>query len=126
MSNSDQSSVQSDLDAVSECGTYIIEDDPLDEKNTVSFKRYVRPEGLRHGTFDIHGLLSSTSNTIHRPVVDKNIPKGNLYFSSSSSNSSLVSVNDEDVKISVRSQLSTTPTQFNPIKPAESFGENFQ
>lgn len=114
----DQSHIQSDLDTVSECGTYIIDDDPLDEKNTVSFKRYVRPEGFRHGTFDIHGLLSSTANTIHRPVVDANIPKGNLCFSSSSSsNSSLVSVNEEDVKISVRSQ-------FNPIKPAESFGEN--
>lgn len=115
---------EKNLDTVSESGTYIIDDDDdQDEKINRSFKRYIRSDKHRHGTFDIHGLLSSTSHEIHRPVVDTNMLGENLSMSSSSSSSSLLSsLNDEQVKISVRSERSPTPTK--QIKPAEAFSKN--
>jgi hypothetical protein len=102
-------------DTVSDAGTYIIDDDDSEQKipsSSSSFKRYVNPAKARHGTFDIHGLISSTSHTIHRPIVDSNLQKKDL--SLSSSNSSLLSFNeDEENKSSIQNQ----------IKPPESFGK---
>lgn len=97
----------SDLDTVSESGTYIIDDE---ETNPVGFKRYVRSEDNRHGTFDIHGLLA---NNTHRPMVDS---KGNL--GCSSSNSSLELIGEDDAKISKQ--------MITPIKPSEAFGKSFE
>ena len=102
---------EKNLDAISESGTYILDDD---EKDTSSFKRYISSDKHRHGTFDIHGLFSSTSHEIHRPIVDGNLSGENLSLSTSTS--SLLSLTDDQVKISVRS---TTPTK--QIKPPEAF-----
>jgi hypothetical protein len=114
-----------DIDAISDAGTYIIEDDETEQKTNSSsaMKRYGNKTKTRHGTFDIHGLISSTAHTIHRPIVDSNISKQNL--SCSSSNSSLLSFNEIEESLSsfIPQQISTSPKQ-NQIKPAESFGEH--
>ena len=115
-----------DIDALSDAGTYIIEDDESEQKfnpsvSSSAFKRYVNPTQHRHGTFDIHGLIASTSHTIHRPVVDANIPQED--FSASSTDSSLLSFNeDEEIKSSTQDHC-LIPAKQSQIKPAESFGK---
>jgi hypothetical protein len=107
-------------DTVSDAGTYIIEDDDSEKKlSSSSFKRYVNQAKNRHGTFDIHGLISSTAHTIHRPIVDSNLQKKDL--SLSSSNSSLLSFNEDE-----ENKSSLTPPAENQIKPAESFGKKLE
>jgi len=114
------SSDHHDIDALSDAGTYIIEDDidiALDdepeqdieqqndtqEQNSPSslsspFRRYATTKRNRHGTFDIHGILSppspspsATTHAINRPIVDLNIPTHDLSSSSSSSSANLSS-----------------------------------
>jgi hypothetical protein len=145
-----------DIDALSDAGTYIIEDDPdivqddITEQNnnsSSSFKRYANPSKHRHGTFDIHGMISSAAHTIHRPVVDSNIPTRDIPSPSLSNSSSLSSVhsfsneNDQSIQKDVENasenkssnglksasntllqQKSTTPPKIQ-IKPAECFGK---
>jgi hypothetical protein len=115
-------------DTVSDAGTYIIEDDDSEKKlSPSSFKRYVNQAKNRHGTFDIHGLISSTAHTIHRPIVDSNLQKKDL--SLSSSNSSLLSFNeDEENKSSLTppAENQIKPPTENQIKPAESFGKKLE
>jgi hypothetical protein len=150
------SSDYNDIDTLSDAGTYIIDDDiniEQDEQSeqkinsSSSFKRYVNPTKNRHGTFDIHGLISSKAHTVHRPVVDSNIPTHDLPSSSLSNSSSLSSLlsftNDNDqnthsdvenaagnklsndmktVSNTLLQQQSTTPPK-KQIKPAECFGK---
>jgi hypothetical protein len=116
------SSDHHDIDALSDAGTYIIEDDidiALDdepeqdieqqndtqEQNSSSslsspFRRYAKTKRNRHGTFDIHAILSpsspppTTTSVIHavnRPIVDLNIPTHDLSSPSSSSSPNLSS-----------------------------------
>jgi len=101
-----------DIDALSDAGTYIIEDDidiarddepeqdleqpeqnqtPEQTSSSSSFKRYTKTRKNRQGTFDIHAIVSTTTATtteaqaVNRPVVDLNIPTHDLSPSSSSS-----------------------------------------
>jgi hypothetical protein len=94
-------------------------------------RRYVNQTRNRHGTFDIHGFKPATEHTIHRPLVDLNMPTHDL-SSSSSSSSSLISPpveNDSSILNSfahapttlLQQQSKIPPTQ-NQIKPAECFG----
>ena len=113
------SSDHHDIDALSDAGTYIIEDDSdiahddepeqdleqpppsvEQEQNEISqsnspstFKRYTKTRKNRQGTFDIHALASSTvpTNTVNRPIVDSNVPTHDLTLSSSSSSANLSS-----------------------------------
>lgn len=115
------SSDHRDIDALSDAGTYIIEDDsdiarddepeqdleqpPPEEhepnetsqsNSSTSFKRYTKTRKNRQGTFDIHALSSSSSATapshpVSRPVVDSNVPTHDLSPSSSSSSANLSS-----------------------------------
>lgn len=111
------------IDTLSDTGTYILDDDDEVEQKTTSlstpsaFKRYGNPSKGRHGTFDIHGLISATAHTIHRPIVDSNIPKEDLSLSSSS-NSSIHSFNEDEII----SDNKSSPQQYQQIKPAEAFG----
>ncbi len=126
------SSDHHDIDALSDAGTYIIEDDidiarddepeqDIEQKNDTqeqtspsvssSFKRYAKTKRNRHGTFDIHSISSSsittaTTHNVHRPVVDLNIPTHNLSSPSSSSSSSSSSAN-----LSSSSSLLSLPTE---------------
>ncbi|CAF0739599.1 unnamed protein product [Rotaria sordida] len=113
-----------DIDALSDAGTYIIEDDidiahddepeqDIEQQNdrqekistpstASSFKRYATTRRNRHGTFDIDGISSKTTHTVNRPIVDLNVPTHNLSPSSSSvssanstSSSSLLSLPTE-------------------------------
>ena len=79
------------------------------------------PAKARHGTFDIHGLISSAAHTIHRPIVDSNLQKKDL--SLSSSNSSLLSFNEEEED---KPSVPIPPPIQNQIKPPESFGKNIR
>ncbi|CAF1224718.1 unnamed protein product [Rotaria sordida] len=99
------SSDHHDIDTLSDSGTYIIEDDgdiahddELEQKNNSSstFKRYVNQIKNRHGTFDIHQLVSSTTKTINRPIIDSNIST-NEFISSSSSLLSFSNENDHNI-----------------------------
>ncbi|CAF0776324.1 unnamed protein product [Rotaria sp. Silwood1] len=104
------SSDHHDIDALSDAGTYIIEDDvdiarddepeqDIEQQNDTqdntsppstssSFKRYAATKKNRHGTFDIHGTSSKTTHTVNRPIVDLNVPTHDLSLPSSSSSSS--------------------------------------
>ncbi|CAF2705962.1 unnamed protein product [Rotaria sp. Silwood2] len=104
------SSDHHDIDALSDAGTYIIEDDvdiahddepeqDIEQQNDTqekssppstssSFKRYAGTKRNRHGTFDIHGTSSKTTHTVNRPIVDLNVPTHDLSLPSSSSSSS--------------------------------------
>ncbi|CAF3711818.1 unnamed protein product [Rotaria sp. Silwood1] len=127
------SSDHHDIDTLSDAGTYIIEDDnELEQKNnsSLAYKRYVCQTKNRHGTFDIHQLITSTTQTINRPIIDLNISKNDL-VSSSSSSSSIVSFsneNDHNIHNELENQSSNdtsnillqSPSQ-NQIKPAEYF-----
>jgi len=124
-----------DIDALSDAGTYIIDDDESEQKlnlssaSTSAFKRYGNQTKTRHGTFDIHGLISSTAHTIHRPVVDSNIPKHDLSVlsSSSSSNSSLHSFNEDDNISETKSSLQQQSIPLHKqIKPAEAFSKKLK
>jgi hypothetical protein len=120
-----------DIDTLSDAGTYIIDDDESEQKlnssSSSSFKRYGNQTKTRHGTFDIHGLISSTAHTIHRPVVDSNIPKHDLSVSSSSSNSSLHSFNEDDSISETKSSLQQQSTPpHKQIKPPEAFSKKLQ
>jgi len=122
-----------DIDTLSDAGTYIIDDDESEQKlnssSSSSFKRYGNQTKTRHGTFDIHGLISSTAHTIHRPVVDSNIPKHDLSVlsSSSSSNSSLHSFNDDDNISETKSSLQQQSIPLHKqIKPAEAFSKKLK
>lgn len=111
-----------DIDALSDAGTYIIEDDgdiaqdaeteqdyePKEDTNdhssvstssvTSPFRRSITKRRNRHGTFDIQGLVSNNSQSVTRPVVDINSPHNDLSSStasSKSSSSSLLSVPTE-------------------------------
>jgi hypothetical protein len=124
------SSDHHDIDALSDAGTYIIEDD-IDiarddepeqdleqqqkdtpkQKSSSSFKRYTKTRKNRQGTFDIHAISSSTTaaaattttaaHTVNRPIVDLNIPTHDLCSSSSSSS----------VNLSSSSSLLSLPTE---------------
>ncbi|CAF0763423.1 unnamed protein product [Adineta ricciae] len=120
------SSDHHDIDALSDAGTYIIEDDldiahddepeqdveeeeerqqqqHNDTQESISsplstsspFKRYATTKRNRHGTFDIHGISSSSTATsthaVTRPIVDLNIPTHDLSSPSSSSSANLSS-----------------------------------
>ena len=107
-----------DIDALSDAGTYIIEDDidiarddepeqdleqpeqnqtPEQTSSSSSFKRYTKTRKNRQGTFDIHAIVSTTTTAttgaqpVNRPVVDSNIPTHDLSPSSSSSSANLSS-----------------------------------
>ncbi|CAF4161885.1 unnamed protein product [Rotaria socialis] len=120
------SSDHHDIDALSDAGTYIIEDDidiahddepeqdieqqtDIQENNSPpsistssSFKRYAATKRNRHGTFDIQGVLSKTPQSVNRPIVDLHVPTHDLLSSSSSgttdssSSSSLLSLPTEN------------------------------
>ncbi|CAM2700452.1 unnamed protein product [Rotaria socialis] len=120
------SSDHHDIDALSDAGTYIIEDDidiahddepeqdieqqtDIQENNSPpsistssSFKRYAATKRNRHGTFDIQGVLSKTPQSVNRPIVDLHVPTHDLSSSSSSgttdssSSSSLLSLPTEN------------------------------
>ena len=121
------SSDHHDIDALSDAGTYIIDDDidiaqddepeqdieqlnDTNEQNSPStssksspFKRYATTKRNRHGTFDIHSISSSstaTTHTVNRPIVD--IPTHDL----SSPTSSSISANS-----SSSSSLLSLPTE---------------
>ena len=120
------SSDHHDIDALSDAGTYIIEDDidiaqddepeqdiepqndiheqnsPSSTSKTSPFKRYATTKRNRHGTFDIHSLSSSATltHTVNRPIVD--IPTHDL----SSPTSSSISANS-----STSSSLLSLPTE---------------
>ncbi|UJR33988.1 hypothetical protein I4U23_021403 [Adineta vaga] len=114
------SSDHHDIDALSDAGTYIIEDDldiahddepeqdiepqnDIQEQNSSPsstsspFKRYATTKRNRHGTFDIHGISSSmtttsaAAHTVNRPIVDLNIPTHDLSSPSSLSSSANLS-----------------------------------
>jgi len=126
------SSDHHDIDALSDAGTYIIEDDidiarddepeqdieqqnEIQEHNSPSlstsspFRRYATTKRNRHGTFDIHRISSpttaATTHTVNRPIVDLNIPTHDL--SSPSSSSSLSS----SANLSSSSSLLSLPTE---------------
>ena len=105
------SSDHRDVDALSDAGTYIIEDDgdiAQDDEperdlehvpdsndpasassSSVSspFRRYVTTKRNRHGTFDIHGLPSPNVSVVNRPIVDSNPVPHDLSSPSSSTSS---------------------------------------
>lgn len=157
-----------DLDGLSDAETYVIEDaadvaqddqpeqdveENLQQTTPVQqpmMRRYANRAKNRHGTFDIQGMLSAVANTIHRPIVDANIPTRDQTsaISNSSTSSSLVSHSaDLDSNListssdehqpahtlghvqhrqrqrptSLVEQQSHTPPQ-HLVKPAESFG----
>ncbi len=109
------SSDHHDIDALSDAGTYIIDDDidiarddepeqDIEQQNDIQeqtssslsspFKRYAATKRNRHGTFEIHSLSSpppTTTHTVTRPIVDLNIPTHDLSSSSSSSSANLSS-----------------------------------
>jgi len=66
--NSECSATLNDeLDGLSDAGTYIVDDEDIDEKTSISsFKQSV----LRHDTFEIQGFLSSISHSTHVPHVN--------------------------------------------------------
>lgn len=127
------SSDHHDIDALSDAGTYIIEDDidiahddepseqdtepqnDTKEQQTIatvpsSFRRYATTKKNRHGTFEIHPITSPTSSTnsqtVNRPVVDLNVPTHDLSSPSSSTSSPSSSAN-----ISSSSSLLSLPTE---------------
>lgn len=122
------SSDHHDIDALSDAGTYIIEDDidiarddepeqdiepenDTQEQNSSTlsspFRRYAATKKNRHGTFEIHPLSSSTkSQTVNRPIVDLNIPTHDLSSPSSASSSPSSSAN-----LSSSSSLLSLPTE---------------
>ena len=127
------SSDHHDADALSDAGTYIIEDD-LDiarddepepdidqptqenqiEQPTTSnaFKRYAKTKHTRHGTFDIHALTSSpstatTTQTVNRPIVDLNIPTHDITSPSSSTSSANLSSSSSLLSLPTESDNST-------------------
>jgi len=132
------SSDHHDIDALSDAGTYIIEDDVDMAQNNNSepkmnasslHRRYVNQTRNRHGTFDIQGLKPATEHTIDRPLVDLNTPTHDLSSSSSSSSSSLISPLVEN-DFSILNSFTHAPTTLlqqqstqNQIKPAECFGK---
>jgi hypothetical protein len=97
-----------DIDALSDAGTYIIEDDidiarddepeqdieqqiDSNEQNSSPsspFKRYATTKRHRHGTFDIQQLAATATHPVNRPIVDLNIPTHDLSSPSSSPSSS--------------------------------------
>ena len=110
------SSDHHDIDALSDAGTYVIEDDidiarddeDIEQKNDAqekisqtsttssSFKRYATSQRNRHGTFDIHGVSSKLTHNVNRPIVDLNVSTHDLSSPlSSSSSSSLLSLPTE-------------------------------
>lgn len=107
----------SDIDTLSDAGTYIIEDDidtaqnnnsEQNRKSSSLLKRYVNPDKDRRGTFDIHGLVPPTTRTINRPIVDLHIPTHDESSSSSSLASSLISSPIEnELNILKESEVST-------------------
>ncbi|CAF3076528.1 unnamed protein product [Rotaria sp. Silwood2] len=115
-----------------DAGTYIIEDDgdiayddELEQQNNSSsaFKRYINQTKTRHGTFDIHRFVSSTTQTINRPIIDSNIPTNELVSSSFvlfSNNKELDDTFENKSSNIILQQQSITSTQ-NQIKPAEYF-----
>lgn len=114
---------QRDPDAVSDTGTYTIDDDgePVQniKRNPTSsiLKRYVSETKARHGTFELQGKIPTRSH----PVVDVNIPTRDLRsptFSDASSGSSIHSIEDE-----IHLQSPATPLKSNPVRPAECFGK---
>ncbi len=116
-----------DIDTLSDAGTYIIEDDESEQKidsSSSSFKRYGNKKTHPHGTFDIRGLISPITHTIHRPIVDSNISNDDL-SSLSTSNSSLLSLNEGEETFDNKSSLQeeSTPPQ-KQIKAPESFSKN--
>ncbi|UJR13378.1 hypothetical protein I4U23_000395 [Adineta vaga] len=133
------SSDQHDTDALSDAGTYNIDDDDVDPIQDTKLnpsssiaKRYVNQSKTRHGTFDLRGIIPQTSHTVNRPVVDVNIPTRDLSLSSNTSSaSSLHSFVDDDSihspseivfqNKSSSDQFSYTTSSKNQIKPAESF-----
>ncbi|CAF4072921.1 unnamed protein product [Adineta steineri] len=144
-----------DIDVLSDAGTYIIDDDIDVIQTDISkqkinpppstLRRYVNQTNNRHGTFDIHGLISPNPHTVIRPIVDMNIPTRDLSSSSSNSSSSSSSIhsfpdelehtfhNDSTVQFQnnvsnnfnyerntlLQQQLKTPPK--NQIKPVECF-----
>jgi hypothetical protein len=129
-----RSAAQHDLDAVSDTGTYTIENDddqvqdvkpkPTLKPSSSVLKRYVNESKSRHGTFDLHGMISAAMHTVTRPVVDMNIPTRDLPSASSNSSSlsSINSLSDEPHLLSPSDQFMPTTPLKNQIKPAESFG----
>lgn len=120
------SSEHRDIDALSDAGTYVIEDDvdvaqddepdvesepkitampsvpqTIQDQTSSPFRRYVTSKRHRHGTFEIR-TLAPTSN-VHRPIVDTQTPTRDLSSPSSSSNSSR--------KSSCSSSLLSLPTE---------------
>lgn len=106
------SSDHHDIDALSDAGTYIIEDDidighddepeqDIEQQSDIqekissqsnskpsSFKRYAASKRNRHGTFDIQSISSKTTQSVTRPIVDLSVPSHDLSSTSSSSSSS--------------------------------------
>jgi hypothetical protein len=131
------SSDHHDIDALSDAGTYIIEDDVDMAQNNNSepkmnasslHRRYVNQTRNRHGTFDIQGLKPATEHTIDRPLVDLNSPTHDLSSSSSSSSSLISPLVEND--FSILNSFTHAPTTLlqqqstqNQIKPAECFGK---
>ena len=137
------SSDHGDIDALSDAGTYIIEDDgdiarddepeqdiiqPIDHKEqgaliSSPFRRYATKQRHRHGTFDIHGVSSPSASIVNRPVVDLNVPTHDLVSPlsslssthSSSSSSSLLSLPTES-EHSVRREPEGASHHFNDDK----------
>ena len=113
---------QRDVDALSDAGTYVIEDDeadvaqddepevepeppqPTQNQTPSPFRRYVTSKRHRHGTFEIRSLApTSTTQGVHRPIVDSTTPSRDLSSPSSSSGSSR--------KSSCSSSLLSLPTE---------------
>ena len=148
-----------DLEGLSDAETYVIEDEAdvarddqpehdieenLQQTTPVQqplMRRYANRAKNRHGTFDIQGMLSAVANTIHRPIVDSNIPTRDRTSSSLVSHSAELDLNpisspteehnpthtllhvpqQQQRPTSLIEPSSRTPPQ-HLIKPAESFG----
>jgi hypothetical protein len=121
------SSDHHDIDALSDAGTYIIEDDidiarddepehDIEQQNDIqeqslssTFKRYAKTKRHRHGTFDLHAMIPSTTtatHTVNRPVVDLNLPIRDLSSSSSSSSSADISSSSSLLSLPTESDIS--------------------
>lgn len=126
------SSDHHDIDALSDAGTYIIEDDSdiarddepeqdleqpsasiEHEQNNLSqsespstFKRYTKTRKNRQGTFDIHALATSSSSTVPSNTVNRPIVDSNVPTHDLSLSSSSSSAN-----LSSSSSLLSLPTE---------------
>ena len=110
------SSDHHDADALSDAGTYIIEDDldiARDDEPEPDIDQPTQENQIEQPTtFDIHALTSSpstatTTQTVNRPIVDLNIPTHDITSPSSSTSSANLSSSSSLLSLPTESDNST-------------------